>query len=146
MTAKGACRISFKPQSFGLEKFGNYKTSPYHYAGVSSLFCVRDFLRIPDGSSTGFLHMATHDRYCGGHFNPMHNGESNEPVVAPLLNRLYTLDVRVGNPHLFPAKNSAGNEINPVFNPIHHMPGFKIDYEQITGDGCPVVDLSFVGK
>ena len=66
MASKGACRISFKAGSeednFGLEKFGNYKTSPYSRSGVSSMYCVRDYIRIPDGSSNGFLHTVTHDR------------------------------------------------------------------------------------
>ena len=49
MSSKAACRISFEAEDFGLEKFGNYKTSPYTFSGVSSIYCVRDFLRIPDG-------------------------------------------------------------------------------------------------
>ena len=69
MASKGACRIAFKAEAFGLEKFGNYKTSPFSRSGVSSKYCVRDFIRIPEGSSTGFLHTASHDRYCGGQFN-----------------------------------------------------------------------------
>ena len=36
MTSKGSCRISFQATDFGLEKFGNYKTSPYNLSGVSS--------------------------------------------------------------------------------------------------------------
>ena len=62
MASKGACRISFRAENFGLEKFGNYKTSPYSRSGVSSIYCPRDFIRIPDGSSNGFLHTVTHDR------------------------------------------------------------------------------------
>ena len=62
MAEKGACRISLSSENYGLEKFGNYKTSSYQASGVSSLYCVRDFLRIPDGSSTGLLHFASHDR------------------------------------------------------------------------------------
>ena len=50
MSSKAACRISFEAEDFGLEKFGNYKTSPYTFSGVSSIYCVRDFLRIPDGN------------------------------------------------------------------------------------------------
>ncbi len=62
---KGACRIVYSAEAgdFGLEKFGNYKTSPYSRSGVSSTFCVRDFLRIPDGSASGFLHTSSQDRY-----------------------------------------------------------------------------------
>ena len=77
LTARGACKIKFqqweandesnndvttKSQSFGLEKFGNYKTSPYSRSGVSSHYCLRDFLRIPDGSSQGYLNAPSRDR------------------------------------------------------------------------------------
>jgi len=146
MSSKAACRISFEAEDFGLEKFGNYKTSPYTFSGVSSIYCVRDFLRIPDASSTGFLHEASHDRYCGGHFNPKEKNDENQAVIAPLLGSLFTLDVRSGDPNLFPALNSAGIAVNPSFIEAHHVPGFKIKYEQLEGDGCPIADLSFVGK
>ena len=48
--------------SFGLDKFGNYKTSPYWRSGVSSLYCIRDYLRIPDGSESGYGNTITRDR------------------------------------------------------------------------------------
>ena len=53
--------------SFGLDKFGNYKTSPYWRSGVSSLYCIRDYLRIPDGSVSGYGNTITRDRYVLGH-------------------------------------------------------------------------------
>ena len=97
-------------------------------------------------SSTGFLHEASHDRYCGGHFNPEEKSDENQAVIAPLLGSLFTLDVRSGDPNLFPALNSAGIAVNPSFIEAHHVPGFKIKYEQLEGDGCPIAELSFVGK
>ena len=97
-------------------------------------------------SSTGFLHEASHDRYCGGHFNPDEKSDENQAVIAPLLGSLFTLDVRSGDPNLFPALNSAGIAVNPSFIEAHHVPGFKIKYEQLEGDGCPIAELSFVGK
>ena len=66
-------------------------------------------------SSTGFLHEPTHDRYCGGHFNYQNKKEVHQPVIAPLLSSLFTLDVRSGDPELFPTLNSAGIAINPSF-------------------------------
>ena len=66
-------------------------------------------------SSTGFLHEPTHDRYCGGHFNYQNKKEIHQPVIAPLLSSLFTLDVRSGDPELFPTLNSAGIPINPSF-------------------------------
>ena len=146
MASKGACRIAFNAEAFGLEKFGNYKTSPFSRSGVSSMYCLRDFIRIPGGSSTGFLHAESHDRYCGGQFNFAHNAQENQKVVAPILSRLITLDVRVGNPNLYPAKNVAGQPLDPPFNPVHHQPGFHIMYEQWQDDTCPYADLSFIGK
>ena len=63
LTAKGACKIKFEENpAFGLEKFGNYKTSPYSRSGVSSSYCARDFLRIPDGSPSGYLNTQSYDR------------------------------------------------------------------------------------
>jgi hypothetical protein len=149
MSAKGACRISYKSQKneFGLEKFGNYKTSPFTRSGVSSMYCVRDFLRIPDGSSTGFVHTATHDRYCGGNFHPEHNVHDHDEVSAPIFNRLITLDFRSGDPNLLPALNYAGFPANTAFNLGQHMPGFRISFKQIIGGShCPAAELSLLGK
>ena len=97
-------------------------------------------------SSTGFLHEASHDRYCGGHLNYQERKEKHQPVIAPLLSSLFTLDVRSGDPDLFPTLNSAGIALNPSFIKAHHVPGFKIKYEQLAGEGCPIADLSFIGK
>ena len=146
MASKGACRIAFTAEDFGLEKFGNYKTSPFSRSGVSSQYCARDFLRIPEASATGFLHTASHDRYCGGKFNAMHNAHTTGQVIAPILSRLFTLDVRAGNPQLYPSMNFGGANLDPPFNPTHHQPGFKIAYEQLEGDTCPYVDLSYVSQ
>ena len=146
MASKGACRIAFTAEDFGLEKFGNYKTSPFSRSGVSSKYCARDFVRIPEASASGFLHTSSHDRYCGGKFNAMHNVNAHGQVIAPILSRLVSIDVRAGNPNLYPSKNFAGAKLDPPFNPTHHQPGFKIAYEQLTDNSCPYVDLSYVGQ
>ena len=146
MAEKGACRISFSAQNFGLEKFGNYKTSTYQASAVSPIYCVRDFLRIPDGSPMGFLHAPTHDRYCGGHLNPEHNSLQHQPIIAPILGSLFTLDVRTGAPNFLPTTNSAGLPLNPEYVEAHHTPGFSIEFKQLSGESCPYADLSLIGQ
>lgn len=55
---------------------------PYDRSGMSSLYCVRDYLRIPDGSADGSLYTASHDRYCGGHLAHTHGSAAPSPVTS----------------------------------------------------------------
>ena len=38
-----------------------------------------------------------------------------------------------------------GSKQHP-FIQAHHVPGFKIKYKQLENEGCPIADLSFIGK
>ena len=49
---------------------------------MSSLYCVRDYLRIPDGSPDGGEHTSSHDRYCGGHLSSSHGSAAPSPVTS----------------------------------------------------------------
>ena len=113
---------------------------------LSTMLCYKVFLqilRIHCRSSTGHngppfisFPFSLKCRYCGGQFNPVHNSLEDEVVIAPILSTLFTVDVRAGDPELFPAENSSGVPINPPFNPTHHKPGFNISFEQIF-ESCP---------
>ncbi|KAK8405415.1 hypothetical protein O3P69_001751 [Scylla paramamosain] len=82
--ARGTCSITFtaQPRHFMLEKYGNIDEVPFDRSGISSLYCVRDYLRIPDGSADGGSQTASHDRYCGGHLSSIHGASSPSPVTS----------------------------------------------------------------
>ena len=94
-------------------------------------------------------------RFCGGALNPRHNRKSGSPVTAPILGRLYTLDVRTGDPAKYPTRHQDGaGEAGGLFtglsksqfNPPHHAPGFRVKFDQLSSpDLCPIVSMSKIG-
>lgn len=117
LTAAQACQIQFTTDGpFMLEKWGNFKTNPFTRAGVTSQYCVKDYLQIPGGfSQTG---QTSHDRFCGGALSSNHGARTSEPLVVSVRSRLVTLELHTGTP--------AGE-----FMEDHHKPGFRIRYRQL---------------
>ena len=117
LTAAQACQVQFTTDGpFMLEKWGNFKTNPFTRAGVTSQYCVKDYLQIPGGySQTG---QTNHDRFCGGALSSSHGARTSEPLVIRVRSRLVTLELHTGTP--------AGE-----FMEDHHKPGFRIRYRQL---------------
>ncbi|XP_071515664.1 LOW QUALITY PROTEIN: uncharacterized protein [Panulirus ornatus] len=115
--APGTCSVTFtsQPRHFMIEKYGNTDEVPFDRSGMSSLYCVRDYLRIPEGSADGSLYTASHDRYCGGHLAHTHGAAAPSPVTSRVTSRVVALEFHAGIPHKFMAKA--------------HGPGFKILYQ-----------------
>ena len=59
---------------------------------------------------------------------------------------LITIEVRSGDPSLFPAENSSGVPMNPAYNAVQHGPGFNISFEQISDSTCPSISTSLIGN
>ena len=97
-----------------LEKWGNFKTNPFTRAGVTSQYCVKDYLQIPGGYSQAGD--ASHDRFCGGQLSSRHGATTSEPLVIRVRSRLVTLEFHTGTP--------LGE-----YRQEHHKPGFRISYQ-----------------
>ncbi|XP_037799628.1 uncharacterized protein LOC119594651 [Penaeus monodon] len=113
----GTCSVTFSAPagSFMLEKYGNIDEVPYNMSGMSSLYCVRDYLRIPDGSADGGAHTSSHDRYCGGHLASTHGAAAPSPVTSRVISKIVAVEFHAGIPHKFMA--------------ISHGPGFRVAYQ-----------------
>ncbi|XP_042868471.1 uncharacterized protein LOC122250861 [Penaeus japonicus] len=111
------CSVTFSARAgaFMLEKYGNIDEVPYNMSGMSSLYCVRDYLRIPDGSADGGALTSSHDRYCGGHLASTHGAAAPSPVTSRVMSKIVAVEFHAGIPHKFMA--------------ISHGPGFKVAYQ-----------------
>ena len=117
LASSDACRIDYRSEGeFMLEKWGNYKTNPYTRAGVTSQYCVRDYLQIPGGF--GGDQSLSHDRFCGGELSSSHGARSSQPVVTTVKSRLATLEFHSGTPE-------------GLYKSEHHNPGFRVRYQQM---------------
>ncbi|XP_065556372.1 uncharacterized protein LOC136024821 [Artemia franciscana] len=116
-TPRNFCKIvcSSSNGHFMLEKFGSNELIPYTHSGVSSKYCVQDYLLIPSGSANG--ESPTQDRYCGGTLNPNHGVRSYQPIVAKLNGPIFTVEVKTGISSRF-------------FAPAHT--GFSVNYQLIS--------------
>ncbi|KAK7076760.1 hypothetical protein SK128_022907, partial [Halocaridina rubra] len=116
-TSRNTCSVTFsaQPQEFMIEKYGNIDEVPYDRSGMSSLYCVRDYLRIPDGAADGGAHSSSHDRYCGGHLASTHGASAPSPVTSRVTSRVFVVEFHAGIPHKFVAKA--------------HGPGFKVTFQ-----------------
>ena len=96
--------------------------------------------------------------FCGGKLNSDHNSETGSPVAAPILGRLFTFDVRTGDPIKFPTRfqNGANDPAAAIgfsgvnsdpYIEAHHTPGFNLRYEQLSdSELCPEVSKGKIGK
>lgn len=117
LASNDACRIDYRSEGeFMLEKWGNYKTNPYTRAGVTSQYCVRDYLQIPGGFS-GDQNLS-HDRFCGGELSSSHGARTSQAVVTSVKSRLATLEFHTGTPE-------------GTYKSEHHNPGFRVRYQQL---------------
>lgn len=117
LASNDACRIDYRAEGeFMLEKWGNYKTNPYTRAGVTSQYCVRDYLQIPGGF--GGDQNLSHDRFCGGELSSSHGARTSQPVVTSVKSRLSTLEFHSGTPE-------------GEYKFEHHNPGFRVRYQQM---------------
>jgi len=117
LASNDACRIDYRSEGeFMLEKWGNYKTNPYTRAGVTSQYCVRDYLQIPGGF--GGDQNLSHDRFCGGELSSSHGARTSQPVVTSVKSRLSTLEFHSGTPE-------------GEYKSEHHNPGFRLRYQQM---------------
>jgi len=118
LASNSACHINYRSEGeFMLEKWGNYKTNPYTRAGVTSQYCVRDYLQIPGGF--GGDQSLSHDRFCGGELSSSHGARASHPVVTSVKSRLATLEFHTGTPE-------------GEYKTEHHKPGFRIRYQQMS--------------
>jgi len=118
LASNDACRIDYRSEGkFMLEKWGNYKTNPYTRAGVTSQYCVRDYLQIPGGF--GGDQNLSHDRFCGGELSSSHGARTSQPVVTSVKSRLATLEFHTGTPE-------------GEYKSEHHNPGFRVRYQQMS--------------
>ena len=117
LASSDACQIDYRAEGeFMLEKWGNYKTNPYTRAGVTSQYCVRDYLQIPGGF--GGADQNSHDRFCGGELSANHGARTSQPVVTKIKSRLATLEFHSGTPE-------------GRYKSEHHSPGFRVRYQQM---------------
>jgi len=118
LASSDACRISYQAVGqFMLEKWGNYKTNPYTRAGVTSQYCVKDYLQIPGGYSGD--QSLSHDRFCGGELSSSHGARTSTPVVTTVKSRLSTIEFHSGTPE-------------GQYRAEHHNPGFRVRYQQMS--------------
>ncbi|XP_066974560.1 location of vulva defective 1-like [Macrobrachium rosenbergii] len=124
-TTPKICSVTFsaQEQQFMIEKYGNIDEVPYDRSGMSSLYCVRDYLRIPDGSADGGAHTSSHDRYCGGRLASTHGAMAPSPVTSRVTSRIVVIEFHAGTPQKYVAKA--------------HGPGFKVNFQH---NPCPPQD------
>ncbi|XP_050724061.1 uncharacterized protein LOC127002292 [Eriocheir sinensis] len=115
--ARDTCTVTFtaRDDHFTLEKYGSNDKVPSDRSGISSLYCVRDYLRIPEGSADGGSSTASHDRYCGGQLSSQHGASSPGPVTSRVTSSVVVLEFHAGIPH--------------KFNPMAHGPGFQVAFQ-----------------
>eukprot|EP00090_Calanus_glacialis_P015042 TRINITY_DN23916_c0_g1_i1.p1 TRINITY_DN23916_c0_g1~~TRINITY_DN23916_c0_g1_i1.p1 ORF type:complete len:681 (+),score=97.98 TRINITY_DN23916_c0_g1_i1:151-2193(+) len=120
LASNGKCAIKIETDGpFMLEKFFNYKTFPYTRSGVSSTYCVRDYILIPGGQGPDGTF--SHDRFCGGELSSTHGAMESEAIYSQITSRLVTLE--------FHSAQRDG-----VYYTAHHV-GFRLIYTQV-GDHC----------
>ena len=120
LAKQGNCAVKIEATGpFVLEKFFNYKTFPYTRSGVTSTYCVQDYLIIPRGKGLSGSH--SHDRFCGGELSSTHGARESEAIYTPITSRLVTLEFHTGTPP-------------GVYYPDHHV-GYQLVYTQVR-DNC----------
>jgi len=113
----GKCAVKIESDGpFMVAKFGNYKTFPFTRSGVSSSYCVLDYILIPGGRGQDSSY--SHDRFCGGELSSTHGARESETIYTKITSRVVSLEFHSG-------------KTNEVYYADHHV-GFRLVYTQVT--------------